>query len=191
MRSEAVPATNSDQGCTGSDFEVRDSTAGAFTREGARQKAVLYLLCTTIENSGISGIVVIENGEVVDHVLADGGIYSSIQTLPDINQNGLNELTLESFGFQMGEAWTFSEIIEPNGTGLKSLGSVKIFDGPCAGGSNKSCPSTATRVYAKAGKKPEFWKEEFTDNSNNVWGQPTTLTPLELISDSSAFKRIH
>ena len=164
LKREALPiareAWKNDEGCE-ENFEIQDAASGAFTRQGATQKAFLYRFCETGHNFGKDGIVVVENGRIVAHYFYDGGWDSSIIALPDINGNGINEIALGESGMNQGYGWSVITIIElqPEG-GVEKFGIFDTWSDNC-GAVEKNCQTEAYVLSVKPGDFPAFQSQKY------------------------------
>src|SRR4030095_13415202 len=102
---------------------------------------------------GIVGLVLIENGKVVGRFASDGGWSINIGLVPEINQDGLNEVTLAySASLHQGQGGVGVDIIEFSGGAPAGLGWYKSesFD-------NTEAP-TAWGPTAKPGKTAIYYR---------------------------------
>src|SRR5207247_1850178 len=97
---------------------------GAFTRAGAKQVFIFYEFCETGNGLGSAGLAVLENGRVVASFVApETGWGVNAASLPDLNQNGLNEIALYySGGMHQGAGGTGVDIVEYSAGKLKGIG---------------------------------------------------------------------
>jgi hypothetical protein len=151
--------------CREGEYDLSSAAKGAFTRAGAQQTLVFYQYCQTGNGLGAVGVAVIENGKVeASYVAEEGGWSVDARTLPDINQNGLDEVALYfSGGMHQGEGGTGVEVMEFSKNGLKSLGwfqADRFYD-------NK--PSDAYRVSVRKGTTPVFYRQRFTSRDEKNW----------------------
>lgn len=151
-------------------FEIIDLASGSFTRPGAKQRAVSYILARVGHNFGRDGIAVLENGRVVAHVAYQGAWENALGALPDINGNGLSELLTAAAGINMGYSWQAVGLLEFTRTGVKDLGIVRVYEDDCGAGERKGI-ETAYRLLAAPGAPPAFYREEFTRpcESRRAW----------------------
>jgi hypothetical protein len=134
---------------------------GAFTAPGKRQSLVFYEYCQTGNGFGWNGLVLIEGDTVVGNFVSDGGWGENIESVPDINQNGILEFTLAySGGLHQGAGGTGVDLMEfSNGTPV-GIGWYKAEEfGPTEA-------STSWKLTAKPGKMPVFYKQKFFSGEN-------------------------
>lgn len=151
--------------CHKGEYELSNVAKGSFTRAGAQQTLVFYQYCQTGNGLGAVGVAVLENGKVdASYVAEEGGWSVDARTVPDINQNGLDEVALFfSGGMHQGEGGTGVEVMEFSKSGFKSLGwfqADRFYD-------NK--PSDAYRVSVKKGTTPVFYRQRFTSRDERNW----------------------
>ena len=151
--------------CREEDYAVSNAAKGAFTRPSSQQTLVFYQYCQTGNGLGSVGVAVIENGKLeASYIAEEGGWTVDVRTLPDIDQNGLDEAALFfSGGMHQGEGGTGVEVIEFSNGKLKNLGwfnADQFFD---------SAPSIAYRVSVKKGASPVFYRQKFTSRNEKTW----------------------
>lgn len=156
--------------------EVSGRAYGAFTRAGAKQTVIFYQFCQTGNGLGSVGVAVIENGKVVaNYVSADSGWSSDAKTLPDINQNGLDEIALYyTGGLHQGSGGTGVNIVEFSAGGLKGIGWYQAEE------FTETSPVMGYKVTVKPGKLPTFFKEKYVQNSAGKWRKTGKIIPLKL-----------
>jgi len=162
--------------CTETDYDVVSTVKGAFTKAGAQQTLVYYQYCVTGNGLGSTGVAVLENGKVIaSYIAEDGDEASGARSLPDIDQDGLNEVILEvSGGMHQGSGGTGAEMIEFTATGIKSLGWFTQDE------FSENGPSIAYRVTAKPGKPPLFYRQKFTSRNEKKWNPVGKPLPFKL-----------
>ena len=118
----------------------------------------------------------LENGKVVaSYIAEDGDEASGARSLPDIDQDGINEVVLEvSGGMHQGSGGTGAELIEFTAAGLKSLGWFTEDE------FSENGPSIAYRVTAKPGKPPLFYRQKFTSRNEKKWNPAGKPVPFKL-----------
>jgi len=171
MQESVLPAARktwheqeSDRLCTaGFEAAAIDIVRGSFTRPESDQKAILYRYCETGNNMALNGIAVIENAQVVAHVLYEGGWDNAIGALPDINGNGLSEIVVATGGTNMGETWEAISIIEVSGSGVMKFGQTKTRSDNC-GADEKHGKAEACRLSVKVGSTPIVCRETFVND---------------------------
>ena len=159
---------------------------GAFTRAGARQTLIFYQFCITGNGMGAAGVAVIEDGAVVgSYIAAESGFTVDARALPDINQNGVNEIALYySGGLHQGEGGTGVDIVEVANGALKGIGWFQAESFTAEG------PTTGYKVTAKPGKTPTFFREKYIQNSAGKWRKAGSQTPLKLTEITGTFETI-
>jgi len=172
MKDKVVPAARKswhererDQECgTGFASTPTDIAAGSFTKPKADQKAILYQYCEVGHDMTLNGIAVIENGQVVAHVVYEGGGDHAIGALPDINGNGLSEILLAAGGTNQGITWGSISIIELGGTEVTQFGRTETLSDECGRADDKNAKTKAYRISVKAGPSPAFYREVYSDS---------------------------
>ena len=165
-----------------------DVTSGAFTRPQAEQRAILYSYCEIGHNVDLDGIAIVEDGQVVAHLVFEGAAHTAIGALPDLNGNGLAEIVLASGETNMGETWGALSIIEIAGAGVTAFGHTGTFSDNCGAG-EKDCRAEATRILARPGAKPAFFREMFTRAGDaGAWKKTAALVPLTLQEDQTEYE---
>jgi hypothetical protein len=143
-------------------FEVTGTAQGAFTRKLAQQTAVLYEYCQYANGFAYNGIAIVENQKIILHYFFNGSWLMSFKSLPDINQNGLNEMLIEaSGGMHQGFYGTGIDILEISQNRIKGIGSAQTSSNECEEGeSGEECPREY-KIFAKPGKTPVFFRERY------------------------------
>lgn len=169
------------------EYEVANSTKGAFTQPGAHQTAVFYQFCQTGNGYGSVGVAILEGGKVVgNYVAADGGWTVDARTLPDINDNGLDEIALYfSGGMHQGEGGTGVEVMEFSHAGLRSLGWFQ------AESFSDSAPSIGYRITARKGKTPTFTRQKLTSRNQKTWRRAGKPMPFRLSKPITKFTTVN
>lgn len=96
--------------CGGQDFQINGVAPGAFTQQGAKQTAYLYMYCY-YRPGWSQGLVITQGTEVVAHYVFTALAYG-LYALKDINQNGFTELVLEGGFTGQGATDSHFEIAE-------------------------------------------------------------------------------
>jgi len=137
--------------------ELAGIVHGAFIRSGAAQTLVFYQFCQTGNGLGSAGVAVFEGNKVVANLLSEeSGRTIGAKVLPDINQNGLNEVALfYSGGMHQGSGGTGVDIMEFSGTVLKGIGWFQSE-------SFTEKTSYSFKVLAKPGTPPQFYSEKWS-----------------------------
>jgi len=172
--------------CHEGEYEVANAAKGSFTRAGAEQTLVFYQFCQTGNGLGAVGVAVLENGKVEStYVAEDGGWSVDAHTLPDINQNGLDEVALYfSGGMHQGAGGTGVEVIEFSNGRLKNLGWFN------ADSFTDSGPSIAYRVSVKKGTTPLFYRQKFTSRDDKHWRPVGKQTSFRLDKPITTFAAV-
>jgi hypothetical protein len=162
--------------CSESDYQLVSTIKGSFTKPGAQQTLVYYQYCVTGNGLGSTGVAVLENGKVVaSYIAEDGDEASGARSLPDIDQDGVNEVVLEvSGGMHQGSGGTGAELVEFASAGIKSLGWFTQDE------FSENGPSIAYRVTAKRGKPPLFYRQKFTSRNEKKWNPAGKPLPFKL-----------
>ena len=165
---------------------VAGRSEGAFTRPGAKQVFLFYQFCQTGNGIGSAGVAIIEGGRLVASFVApQSGWTVSASELPDINQNGLNEIALYySGGMHQGAGGTGVDIVEVSGGTLKGLGWYQ------AEGFTEKGPVTGWRVTVNPGKRPVFFREKYIQNASGKWRKTGKPLPLKLGEITGPFETL-
>lgn len=154
--------------CTGSDLSVVGFADGSFTKAGASQQIVVYELCQTGNGFANNGIAVVEGGRVVVHFAVEGGWNLDVSRVPDINQNGRDELAIETGG-GMHQGYTGSSVtvLEVSETAAKELGVFVVFTNECETPvADKYC-DRHYRLTATPGPRPAFFKQKLVNRGTD------------------------
>jgi hypothetical protein len=178
-----------DRECS-ADFEILDSAQGSFTEPRSDQKAVLYRYCMTGHNFALNGIAIIENDQVVAHIVYEGTWDYEIDALPDMNGNGLSEMLVAAGGTNMGETWGVIALCEFDGHGIKKIGHTDTYADNC--GIEHATGAEASRLYARVGKTPVFYRETFmtTCTGDDPWKKSGAIEQIVLQGDLIEYLRI-
>lgn len=146
------------------DFAVIGEAKGAFTKANSNQTLVFYQFCQTGNGFGNNGLVLIENGKIVRNYVSEGGWALNLRSLPDINQNGLDEfLVYYSGGMHQGAGGTGVDIMEFSAGGVKGLGWFQAYS------FNDEDENFAYKVSVKLGKTPIFYREKYVSTADEKW----------------------
>ena len=156
------------------EFEYSEAIQGSFTKSKANQKLIFFQVCQTGNGFGIAGLALIENGKLAGIYGADeAGWVAGARTLPDINQNGVDEIALYySGGLHQGEGGVGVDLMELAGNELLPLGwfqSESFSD---------DRPTVGYKVSAKKGKLPVFSRQKYLSNDSKKWrpsGRPAVF----------------
>lgn len=160
---DALPAVKkmiSSETC-GESLQDAGVARGAFTAPGKRQSLIFYEYCQTGNGFGWNGLVLIEGDSVVGNFVSEGGWGVTIESVPDINQNGILEFTLAySGGLHQGIGGTGVDLMEFSNGLPAGIGWYKAEEfGPTEA-------STSWRLTAKPGKTPVYYKQKFFSGEN-------------------------
>jgi hypothetical protein len=172
--------------CNETDYQLVSAIKGSFTKAGAQQTFVYYQYCVTGNGLGSTGVAVLENGKVMaSYIAEEGDEASGARPLPDIDQDGVNEVVLEvSGGMHQGSGGTGAELIEFTAAGIKSLGWFTEDE------FSENGPSIAYRVTAKPGKPPLFYHQKFTSKNERKWNPVGRSLPFKLGASVIKFKAV-
>lgn len=133
-----------------------DMAAGAFTRPGSTQEAILYLASRWPRCCPKMGLVVLEDGALVRH-LAFVGIAQHLRTVPDLDGDGRQELWMEgSFGMGGSNSSAATLLELPTAAGVREWGTVATGEDNCAAG---GADARTVRIVAYPG--PAFTAQAF------------------------------
>ena len=167
-------------------YEMANTATGSFTRAGSKQTLVFYQFCQTGNGLGSVGVAVIEGGKIeANYIAEEGGWTVDARRLPDINENGLDEIALYfSGGMHQGEGGTGAEIMEFSPNGFESIGWFQadaFFD---------DAPAIAYRLSVKKGKTPQFYRQRFVSKSNQNWRPAGKQAPFKLGKPITTFTAV-
>jgi hypothetical protein len=168
------------------EFDVYDAPGqGSFTARGARQKAFLYRYSSSGHNFANDGIAIVQNGKLVAHYGYQGGWESGITCLPDLDNDGLNEIALEGGFTNMGESTSSIYIFSLNPRRPRSFGSFTTAD------SWDSDPSpqheeTAYQIFAYPGKNPKIESQKYVKRKKQ-WVKVGKLQKQEQYKSSQPY----
>jgi hypothetical protein len=158
---------------------------GAFTRSGAKQTLVFYQYCQTGNGFGWVGLVLIDGGRVMGNYIAEAGWTVDIETVPDINKNGLDEFTLAySGGMHQGMGGTGVDLMEFVGGEPKGIGWYK------AGEFGPTESASAWKLTAKTGATPLYFKQKYTSGENRPYRKVGANTPAKLGKANTNFSAV-
>jgi len=139
--------------------EAAGVARGAFTRPGSRQMITFYQICQTGNGLGWVGLILSEGDKVIGNYVADSGWTVGVQTVPDIDRNGLDEFVLAyGGGIHQGEGGVGVDVMQFVSGAPKGIGwyQAEKFD--------ESENVTVWKLTARPGKSPVFYKQRFTGN---------------------------
>ena len=144
-------------------ISIVGNAEGSFTKPDAAQKAFLYERCRSGRSFGIGGIMIVEDEKVVAHyVYGENGLYLSISSLPDINQNGLSEIIFEGGGTGQGYTVGAIDIFEFKAGNLAFLGDAETYsDNGGAVENEQKALATAYKISVEPSANPIFWRETY------------------------------
>jgi hypothetical protein len=184
----AMPAVAKHVPSEGCDTETRETSGvahGSFTRAGARQTLIFYQYCQTGNGLGWVGLLLIEGGKVVGNYISDAGWSNGIETVPDVNQNGLNEFTLAlSGGIHQGEGGVGVDLMEFSAGLPRGLGWYKAEE------FSESQTGSAWKLTARPGKPPIFYKQKFLSGENQKYRPRGGAVATKLGSPYSKFEQV-
>jgi hypothetical protein len=167
--------------CT-EEFEITGTAQGAFSKPNASQTLIFYQFCQTGNGFGNNGLVLVENGKIVGSYISEGGWALNLKSLPDINQNGLNEFALYySGGMHQGQGGTGVDLMEFSATGIKGLGWFQ------ADSFGEETGDFGYKVTVKPGKTPIFYREKYLSPAENKWRKSGKIAPFKLEQISGNF----
>lgn len=144
----------------GVDPELAGEVSGKFTKKGVVQKAAFYQVCQTGNGLGVVAIVIFENDKLVGIWGEESGWSMAINTVSDLNANGIDEFTLSyGGGMHQGEGGIGVDLMEFQNGKLRSLAwfqAEKIVDTESDSG---------WKVSVKTGKTPVFYRQKYKANS--------------------------
>jgi hypothetical protein len=156
------------------DFAIMGAANGAFTKTGAKQTLVLYQFCQTGNGFGNNGLALIENGAVVGNYVSEGGWALNLKSLPDVNQNGLDEFAVYySGGMHQGAGGVGVDLMEFSGGKVIGLGWFQVY-------SFTEDDSFSYKVTVKPGKAPLFYREKHESVGEDKWKKSGKIVPFKL-----------
>ena len=166
-------------------IDVAGVVHGAFTRAGTDQTLIFYQFCQTGNGLGSTGVALLENGKAIGSwVSAESGWTVDAKLLPDIDQNGLNEVAFYySGGMHQGEGGTGVDIMEFTGGALKGIGWFQA-----EGFTEKT--DNAYKVTVRPGRTPAFFREKWVANSAGKYRKVGNPLPLKLKPVFGSFEAI-
>ncbi|HEX8141058.1 MAG TPA: hypothetical protein VF553_00575 [Pyrinomonadaceae bacterium] len=165
-------------------FEVVDAASGSFTKPNAAQRAILYRFCIRGHNIANNGIVIIEGGSIVAHIVYDGGEDYSIGALEDINGNGLSEIIIGDGSTNQGYTVNVALLIEISPPGVRKFGIADVYEDNC--GAVEQCETNAYKISVKPGPTPIFYREAFRQR-NERWTRAGNAARYRLRPNESSY----
>jgi hypothetical protein len=168
--------------CT-EEFEMMGTARGAFSKPNADQTLIFYQFCQTGNGFGHNGLVLVENGKIIGSYISQGGWALNLKSLPDINQNGLNEFALYySGGMHQGQGGTGVDLMEFSAAaGIKGLGWFQ------ADSFGEETGDFGYKVTVKPGKTPVFYREKYLSPAENKWRKSGKIAAFKLGEVSGKF----
>lgn len=150
---EAIAAARSywsAQGAYEEDVEVQSTATGRFSRSGVEQRVVLYRMSVYPRGFPMRGLALLEDGELVRN-FAFTGLANDLQTLPDIDGDGRDEI-LFSGSFAMGGQFSWGvSLASFADEGIEHLGNAVLYDETCGMGRPELGGPTASRIWFTPG----------------------------------------
>lgn len=180
-----LKARYENDGCT-VNLELAGETSGSFTKVNSKETIAFYQVCQTGNGLGVVALVVTENGKVTGIYGSDSGWSFDLGSLPDIDSNGLDELTL-SFGGGMhqGKGGVGVEIVQ-----FKS-GLPMVLGWFQAEELTDTEPTAAWRVTAKTGKIPVYYRQKFVSNDGKRWRRSGANAVFKLTKGTSKYEAVN
>lgn len=165
--------------------EITGIAHGAFSRVGAKQSLIFYQYCQTGNGFGWAGLVLIENGKLVGSYISDAAWTIDIEAVADVNQNGLDEFTLQwSGGMHQGQGGVGVDLMEFSGGVPKGIGWYKAEEFA------DTQVTAAWRLTAKPRKQPMFFVQKFTTKDEKKWRAVGKVVSHKLSTVSGKFEVI-
>ena len=177
---------NADESCS-VDLNIIGIVDGSFTKAGAKQRAIVYELCQTGNGFANNAIAVVQDDRVVAHFTAAGGWNLETRKVPDINQNGRDEIVIETGG-GMHQGYTGSSItiLELTESAVTELGTFLAFTNECKTPvADKYC-DRSFKITARTGPSPSFYSQEYLNRGSEMkprWTASGKAAPAKPIGD--------
>ena len=174
-----------DEACEES-IDLAARLQGAFTKLGAKQTLIFYQFCQTGNGLGSAGVAIIEGSRLVGNFVSpESGWTLQAAALPDIDQNGLNEIALYySGGMHQGGGGTGVDIMQFSSGGLKGIGWFQAEE------YSETSPVYGYKVTVNPGKTPAYFREKYTQSASGKWRKTGRPVPLKLQKVSGAFEAL-
>ena len=173
------------EGCA-VDPELAGEVSGKFTRKGVIQKAAFYQVCQTGNGLGIVAIVIFEDDKLVGIWGDESGWTLQINSIADLNANGLDEFSLSyGGGMHQGQGGIGVDIMEFAGGKPHSIGwfqGDKIMD---------TETESAWKVTARTGRTPVFYRQKYVANSRGKLIKTGANTIFKLTKVENGFEEIN
>jgi hypothetical protein len=165
-----------DESCS-EDFSVNGSAIGAFTKQNVVQKAFLYQFCETGNGLANDGIVITESGKPVAHFVYEGASTGGLNSLPDINGNGIDELLITNYGgMHQGVSGVGVDVIEFSGKSFREIGATEI---EYIEETEKGESGYSYKISVKSGAQPVFYREKFV-KKGKMWRKIGAISKAEM-----------
>jgi hypothetical protein len=171
--------------------EALDVASGSFTATGHYQHAILYRYCEITQHIHLNGVAIVEDGKIVAHVVFDGH-ESRIGALPDLNNNGRNEILISGSGGNMGEFYEWVSLVEILTAGVTKLGRFEVGGDGCGLPSGKVF-QYSKRLLARKGPQPEFFAETYDKDCKQErghWIKQGTAQRVQLDKNESEYRAV-
>jgi hypothetical protein len=156
------------EACGGGNLTVIGAVDGAFTRAGAKQRAILYELCQTGNGFANNGLAVLENGRVVAHFTEEGGWNLEVSRVSDLNGNGRDELVIETGGgMHQGYMGSSVAILEVSDLSVISLGRYLVYTNVCENEAAGKYCDRSYKLTATSGVRPRFFTQKYTNRGTD------------------------
>ncbi|PAP75941.1 hypothetical protein [Rubrivirga marina] len=166
---------------------------GAFTRPGAEEHAVLYLMALWPRCCPKVGLGIVEGtpevggpGRLVRNVAFEGPTIG-VTTVPDIDGDGLDELALRSAFGMGGDVEESVRLVSVGASGLIERPGASVYRSGCAAGRDGE---EAVRIVATPGNPPTFTAETFArpgcEGGSWTPSAPPEPLPLDASPDTAA-----
>lgn len=175
-----------DESC-GTDLNIVGIVDGSFTKPAAKQRAIIYELCQTGNGFANNAIAVVQEDRVVAHFTVEGGWNLETRKVSDINQNGRDEIVIETGG-GMHQGYTGSSItiLELTESAVTELGTFLAFTNECKTPvADKYC-DRSFKITARPGPTPSFYSQEYLNRGSDVkphWTASGKAAPAKAIGD--------
>lgn len=124
------------------------SARGAFTRPGADQEIVLFMMSPWPRCCSKLGLAVVEGGRLVRNV-AFNNLFVGVRAVPDLNGDGRDDLELPGEFGMGGETSGTVTLAGFGDTGFAEMGSTSLSSSDCGG--SGTAGSMAQLVTASPG----------------------------------------
>jgi hypothetical protein len=180
---QAIAAARSYWSAENPNFEeklrVWESASGAFTRPGAEQHAVLFMMSNIPHCCPPMGLAIVEDDRLVRNI-AFITIAQSVRAIPDIDGDGRDELVFGGGYMGQGMVTEGVNLAAFGEEGLDDFGKASIFESVCGAGYGDE-GAFASSLSVVSG--PEIIIEHYRQPScdSETWepvGEPAPLQPI-------------